>query len=386
MKTNVAYLFGLLVVIAVDPSASGVVVDGSRAGDGYGQPFAVQAVQTGFGDNQSELNAAYARVQDDRLYMMFTGNLENVWNRMELFIDSTPGGMNEVTRPGSAFDRFTFDAGFEPDFLLESISGPGKFVFHYIEYDSDITSGTDSYLDVFAGEEQGAAQTEPGPTFGYSFDLAFDNSNTAGVTGGTEAADPIAAAAVQTGIELGIPLAAIGSPEGPFKILAMINGAGANFLSNQFLGSMTPPQGNLGSDGAGNLYQTLGLIDLNDFEGEQYFTFDPDRLVADLDGDGFVGLGDLDMILANWNQNTPPADPLVDPTGDGFVGLEDLDIVLGNWNAGTPHDESTNIPEPTTSGIVAGLVLLFVFGRRCLAPTNGFTALNAEGCGHSNRT
>ncbi len=70
-------------------------------------------------------------------------------------------------------------------------------------------------------------------------------------------------------------------------------------------------------------------------------------LPGDLDGDGFVGLSDIDIVLNNWNQNVPPANPAADPTGDGFVGLDDLDIVLSNWNAGTPPaDTYRRIPEP----------------------------------------
>ncbi len=60
------------------------------------------------------------------------------------------------------------------------------------------------------------------------------------------------------------------------------------------------------------------------------------QLIGDLDGDGFVGINDLNIVLGNWNLNVPPADPLADPSGDGFVGIEDLNTVLGNWNAGTP--------------------------------------------------
>ncbi len=68
---------------------------------------------------------------------------------------------------------------------------------------------------------------------------------------------------------------------------------------------------------------------------------------GDLDGDGFVGLADLDIILNNWNQSIPPGNPLADPTGDNFVGLADLDIVLNNWNAGTPPGPAA-IPEPAS--------------------------------------
>ena len=75
------------------------------------------------------------------------------------------------------------------------------------------------------------------------------------------------------------------------------------------------------------------------------------ELPGDLDGDGFVGITDLNIVLGNWNQAVPPGDLLADPSGDGFVGIEDLNLVLGNWNAGTPPSESGAIPEPTTVGI-----------------------------------
>lgn len=77
------------------------------------------------------------------------------------------------------------------------------------------------------------------------------------------------------------------------------------------------------------------------------------ELGGDLDGDGFVGITDLNIVLGAWNQSVPPADLITDPSGDGFVGIEDLNIVLGNWNAGTPPVSGAAIPEPT--------IWLFVF-------------------------
>ncbi|MEZ6190532.1 MAG: GH25 family lysozyme [Phycisphaerales bacterium] len=63
----------------------------------------------------------------------------------------------------------------------------------------------------------------------------------------------------------------------------------------------------------------------------------PNQLDGDLDDDGFVGIGDMNIVLANWNQNVTAGDWAAgDPSGDGFVGIEDLNVVLGNWNAGTP--------------------------------------------------
>lgn len=85
-------------------------------------------------------------------------------------------------------------------------------------------------------------------------------------------------------------------------------------------------------------------------------------LDGDLNGDGFVGIADLNIVLGNWNQNVPPGDPLADPSGDGFVGIADLNIVLGNWNAGTPPGSST-VPEP------AGLLLMAVCSASMLRRT-----------------
>lgn len=76
-------------------------------------------------------------------------------------------------------------------------------------------------------------------------------------------------------------------------------------------------------------------------------------LVGDPTGDGFVGIEDLNLVLAGWNQTVTPGDTQAgDLDGDGFVGITDLNFVLGNWNAGTPPANGAVVPEP------ASLVLL----------------------------
>jgi hypothetical protein len=82
-------------------------------------------------------------------------------------------------------------------------------------------------------------------------------------------------------------------------------------------------------------------------------------LEGDLNGDGFVGIADLNIVLGLWNQNVTPGDLMQgDPSGDGFVGINDLNTVLGNWNAGTPPAGNA-VPEPaslalfTTAGLTA---------------------------------
>ncbi|GAB4194444.1 MAG: hypothetical protein Kow00105_08660 [Phycisphaeraceae bacterium] len=80
-------------------------------------------------------------------------------------------------------------------------------------------------------------------------------------------------------------------------------------------------------------------------------------LDGDLDGDGFVGIADLNIVLGNWNTNVTAGSLLDgDPSGDGFVGIEDLNTVLGNWNAGTPPAGSA-VPEPASLALftIAGL-------------------------------
>jgi len=89
-----------------------------------------------------------------------------------------------------------------------------------------------------------------------------------------------------------------------------------------------------------------------------------DLLEGDLNGDGFVGITDLNVVLSHWNQNVSAGDlALGDPTGDGFVGIADLNLVLGNWNTGTPPSQGTNIPEPGAAGLLALLGLGLI--RRC---------------------
>ena len=99
----------------------------------------------------------------------------------------------------------------------------------------------------------------------------------------------------------------------------------------------------LGSDLGGGLAFDV-LYGLNDVTLEVISTL----LAGDLNGDGFVGVDDLNIVLVNWNQNVTPGDlGAGDPTGEGFVGVDDLNIVLVNWNNGTPPSEVLRaIPEP----------------------------------------
>ena len=83
---------------------------------------------------------------------------------------------------------------------------------------------------------------------------------------------------------------------------------------------------------------------------------------GDLDGDGFVGIDDLNHVLDNWNQQVSARDPSKgDPSGDGFVGIADLNFVLGNWNAGMPPlaEVSGTVPEPGTLVLLSPASVIF---------------------------
>ncbi len=57
---------------------------------------------------------------------------------------------------------------------------------------------------------------------------------------------------------------------------------------------------------------------------------------GDLNGDGFVGALDLQIILTNWGQIVTPGDlSKGDVFPDGFIGLTDLSFLLLSWGQGT---------------------------------------------------
>lgn len=77
------------------------------------------------------------------------------------------------------------------------------------------------------------------------------------------------------------------------------------------------------------------------------------RLSGDTDGDGVVGISDLDFLLANWGTAAVPGNTLAGEwTGDGVVGAQDLQVVLDHWGNTTPPADG-NVPEPGTLAITA---------------------------------
>lgn len=295
MKRHLTYLSALTLLIATS-TVSADVLDGSRAGDSYGSALSVQTVQTQFGDNFSELNAGYATatLSDNMLRLMLTGNLENNFNKLNIFIDSVAGGQNQIladdanggVNPSGNSDGifenysgvgaggsgngpgFTFDAGFNADYVLIARNGNTQFDLNFLSIGN--ASVAEQTIDVFGGSTEGVNGSVGGSGIG----VGFDNSNAAGILGGTGAADATAAQAVETGLELWIPLSAIGNPGIGDTILisAHVNGSNHDFLSNQSLGGFAAGTDNLGGDGAGVFNNDVSLIDYNNFAGNQYFS------------------------------------------------------------------------------------------------------------------
>lgn len=83
------------------------------------------------------------------------------------------------------------------------------------------------------------------------------------------------------------------------------------------------------------------------------------ELLGDANTDGFVGVEDLDILLANWGDSVNPYDYAAgDLTGDGLVGSADLAVVQANWGSGTPG--GGDVPEPGTLAMLGlgGLAML----------------------------
>lgn len=274
-------------------ASSAITLDGTRDGD-YGSALAVQTVQTQFGDNFSEWNAAYGRIEAGRLYLMLTGNLEANFNRLELFIDSKAGGQSGFDSSGNdnanRMDGLVFDAGFTADYHLimrrGNNAGNDTFDLDFADLGAQTASG---YFDFLGGSGfAGVGNTGAGVN-GSPIGIGYDNSNVAGISGGTGAADQTAALAVMTGLELSIALSDLGAT-GNIQVMVGQNGGGHDYWSNQFLGGLPAPQGNLGGDESGG-FTGEGAINMNNFAGNQFFVVPEPSTYA------LIGLG-MSSLLA----------------------------------------------------------------------------------------
>ena len=342
MRSKLMFVAALAVAGAAQAQ---IVLDGS-ADASYGAPVVVQNTQTQFGDsnlgtvdaaNGSELDALYAKVEGGFLYLVLAGNLESNFNKLEIFIDGVDGGQNQlrgnnpdvdfngINRMGDdlatlkVVEGLKFDAAFAPDLWVSLTCGGTPFAV-YMNQAQLLTKGggPGGYLGTGGAGAAGAVVFKSGFGFG------IDNSNIAGVPGGTDIGD---GTGVTTGVEVQIPLSAIaGYAGGQLKVCAFINGGGHDYSSNQYLP---------GLGGGGNLAEPR-LIDLSIIPGDQFVAIPTGGggggCPADFDADANVGAADLAALLNAWGGSGVPQDL----DGDGSVGAADLAAVLNAWGACAP--------------------------------------------------
>ena len=251
-------------------AAGQVVLDGTADASLYTQK-AVQTVPTKFGDNQSELDAAYVRMTSTDLYLTIAGNLESGGNKLLLFFDADPeagqstiAGNNSTAGASGNLAGLQFDRGFRPEsFITVNHNGTSLFA-DYVRLDGGATPSR--YLSTTTTDFTQPLNFDGGLTG----EASFNNSNTAGVSD----TDASGAGAVTTGLELRIPLSALGAGitgTTPLHVMAVVANGDYTFFSNQSLGSLPTGTNNLGANGSGGGSLPL-TIDFLNYPGNQFFT------------------------------------------------------------------------------------------------------------------
>ncbi len=272
--------------LAMATSAQAVIVDGSIAGDGYGAARAVQTVETSFGDNQSELNAGYGFISGGKLHLAITGQVEANFNKLEIFIDAAAGGQSVFASAGNDgagnMNGMVFDTAFTPEthiIVRNGNAGSDKFD---LDFANLLTTAVTSQFSIFGASLTGTGTVAAGPATASAIEVGYDNSNVLGVGGGGgAAADQVAAAAVQTGLELVIDLADLGYLGGDIRVSAIVNNGDHGFASNQVLGGLPIGSSHLAG---------LSTTDFSGIAGDQFFVIPEPASMA------LLGLGGLAML------------------------------------------------------------------------------------------
>ena len=255
----------------------------------YGSAVVTQTNGTGFEDanqgdidftNGSELNAAFYRSDATYAYLLFTGNLETNYNKLEVFFSTGATGQQQISSTVgqmSNLNGFRHDNGFNANLWLSVTNGNtasmGPQVYGQFVDAAQFSGGTWSggYQGTNTGQNGGSLSGGTSLAGG-SFLVGTDNSNTLGVGAGAGnlGAGPLSAT---TGIEIAIPWALLGLAAGSqFNVMAFINGQNHDYASNQFLAPLPRNTGNLGGDGMGGFNGSVGGLDMGQFAGNQFFT------------------------------------------------------------------------------------------------------------------
>jgi hypothetical protein len=229
----------------------------------YGNPLAIQTVNTGFGAstgasggddlNGSELDAAYGTVNSGNLYLFLAGDIQGgtSQNSLQIFIGgggSTVGQstLNTSVSPLSNMNGSTFSSGFNATlgFTLNDYNGT-------IYTDAANLQGSGGgYLGAVAlsngvgsGAPTGGSYTLTG------VQMALNNTHVSTMgSAGTALSGATSGANTTTGLEMLIPLADLGTISGNIEVVADINNGGVNYISNQLLPGQPVGTQNLGTE------------------------------------------------------------------------------------------------------------------------------------------
>lgn len=372
-------MLATLVALSCSVAQAQIVVDGELDATGYTR-VATQTVNTQFGDAVapdffgSELDAMYTAFENSRMFVFLAGNLENNFNKLEVFFDTVPGGENSLSSipqydfligDGPDWESqllggfvsggpgMTFDAGFEVDyhmFFRKGFVSENVFDADFIDRMGGIQAmvpGNGARASFDFETQTGSGSIDPGSlalnasgnAINRSIPYAINNSNELGVSGDLMAAvDPAVPEAVTTGIEFSIDITELGLTPleaATIRIFAVQNGGAHDFVSNQTLPGLPAFQGNLGGNNLGDFVGDSGFVDFSVLAGDQFVSveFTPDGgLLGDVNCDGSVDLLDVgpfvDLISAGEFSSKADFD------GNGAVDLLDVgpfvDTLSGN--------------------------------------------------------
>lgn len=258
-----------------DSVVSTVTVDGTKDAD-YGTILATQTTNTEFGNASSgnlqtggsELDGLFITNDGLNLYLMFTGNIETNGNGIAIFLDTVEDTTGVSTLPniaGSKDGFFDNTDGFGSAIMPTGFNADMALVYKGFDFPDDNNLDFVAIRADFRGTPVSdftpdtpiatSALDAPGPAIasftlgGQSYSFAINNSNIAGVDGATPYPATGNPAAITTGFEIAIPLAALGASVGDsVQVFGLItNGSfgGNTYLANQVLPGLATPRGNL---------------------------------------------------------------------------------------------------------------------------------------------
>ncbi|MDZ4658253.1 MAG: hypothetical protein SH868_11805 [Bythopirellula sp.] len=392
-----------------------IAVDGTFVGDeaDYGAARSVQNTNTGYGNSTngdpkaatggSEIDRVFATVRADRLYVLITGNLEANFNKLSVFIDSGPGGVNQIVGASlpalvdpyccggsngalQALNGLRFDTTFAADHFLAFSNGnhtygsPAITRWTLSAYYADLTQGAAGDKSEIgfqwnhSGVEPGLGIGEPidqvnngctGPSdtncmppeheFAEPIDTVNDPTNSRGHRDFLNEVDLLMAinnsntqgVNAGSGAATGTPASVLTGIE--FSLpLSVLGNPTADIKIAAFIGSGN--YGNVSNQlaGVGVLRSNLGgpsSVNLANITGNQFVTLPVPS--GDFDGDGDVDGRDFLV----WQRNNGNA--------------TDLALWQEQYGAGGALAASFAVPEPTSSVLLVFLaVSMFTKLRR----------------------